>query len=959
MSELRVATVLFTDLVGSTELSTQVGPVEADALRQTHFALLRGAIAANGGVEVKNLGDGLMVAFSTSSGALACAVAMQQALERHNRGAAHVLSVRIGLSHGEVTEEDGDYFGDAVVEAARLCAESAGGQILATQLVQLTSGRRASQDFGTTRDVMLKGFDEPVTVVEVMWSAAEDPGDGDSVPLPARCELTPDVGFIGRAGERSVLADAFKKVVAEERRRIVFVGGEPGMGKTSLSSEFARWAHQAGATVLYGRSDEDLGVPYQPWVEAMGHLATHAPPDVLSLMSRHAGSLVQLVPDLASQAATTSNGATGDQEAARFMLFGAVVDALRAAGGSAPVVVVLDDLQWADTPSLQLLRHIVSTTEPLQLLVVGTYRESEVDAAGPLAQVLAAGHREPGIERISLRGLDDTEVLALMESAAGQTLDTDGLTLRDALCTETDGNPFFVGELLRHLVEAGSIYQETDGRWVASGDLREQGLPVSVREVLGRRTARLGEDGIRVLSIASVIGRDFDLSLLSQVSGTDVAELLDLLDKATDAVLVSNVAGERYSFVHALIEHTIYDALSPARRAYLHGQVAEAMEAQDRGRDQPRVAELAYHWAQATVPENRQKAIDYARRAGDLALAKLAPHEAVRWYSQVLEDLGRGGPDDAVLHCQVQLGLGEAQRQLGSQQFRETLLEAATLAQRLGATDLLVRAALANSRGFSSIAGVVDTERVAVLEAAAATVAGAGSASEARVLGLLASELTYGDDFPRRRALAEQAVQIARGVGDPATLVRVICDAAQALQVPEMMETRLALSAEAFELARDLGDPVLLFWSAIFKSSYFMQRADLGAEGDEAAVVADEVAQRLGQPALIWVSTFGLASRALQTGDLERAEELSNRALGIAQEMGEADGVVVYGAQLMALRFMQGRSNEVLDVIREAAVANPGLPGFWAALALLLAEDGLLDEAGEAIRHVVTPEGVI
>jgi tetratricopeptide (TPR) repeat protein len=730
------------------------------------------------------------------------------------------------------------------------------------------------------------------------------------------------------------------------------------MGKTSLSSEFARRAHEMGATVLYGRSDEDLGVPYQPWVEAIGHLATHAPPEVLLSMGRHAGSLVQLVPDLASEA-VAAKSATGDLEAARFMLFGAVVDALRSAGEHDPVLVVLDDLQWADAPSLQLLRHIMTTNESLQLLVVGTFRESEVDAAGPLGQVLAAGHREQGIERISLRGLDDSEVLALMESAAGQTLDTDGLALRDALRTETDGNPFFVGELLRHLVEAGSIYQATDGRWVASGDLREQGLPVSVREVVGRRTARLGEDGLRVLSIAAVIGRDFDLSLVSQVSGADVGELLDVLDKAADAVLVSNVAGERYSFVHALIEHAIYDALSPARRAYLHGQVAQAMEVQDRSRDQPRVAELAYHWAQATVPENWEKALDYARRAGDIALAKLAPHEAERWYEQVLEELERGSHEDELLRCQVLLGLGEAQRQLGTQQFRETLLEAARLAEQLGVTDLLVRAALANNRGFASIAGVVDTERVAVLEAAAAALAGTGSASEARVLALLANELTYDGDFPRRRALAERAVQIAREVADAATLVQVIRDAAQALQVPEMLETRLALAAEALELARGLGDPVLLFWAAIYSAAYCPQRSALGMAADEASVVADQIAQRLGQPTLLWPSTFGLACRALQTGDLDRAEELAIRALEIAQEMGETDGLVVYGAQLMELRLMQGRVDEVLDLVREAAEANPGLPGFWAALALLLSEVGQLDGAAEAIEHVVTPEGVI
>ncbi|HEY6428634.1 MAG TPA: hypothetical protein VIX84_15535, partial [Acidimicrobiales bacterium] len=611
------------------------------------------------------------------------------------------------------------------------------------------------------------------------------------------------------------------------------------------------------------------------------------------------------------------------------------------------------DLQWADASSLQLLRHLAVSMEPLRILVVATFRESDVEANSQLAEILAACHREHGIERISLRGLDDTELLALMESVAGQTMDEDGLALRDALLTETDGNPFFVGELLRHLVEAGSIYRE-EGRWVASGDLREHGLPVSVREVIGRRTARLGEEGARVLSIAAVIGRDFDLSLLAEASGMDVGALLDLLDAAVDAVLVVNVAGERYSFVHALIEHTLYDSLSPARRAYLHRVVAEAMEAQDRTKDEPRVAELAYHWAEATVPANRDKALEYAFRAGEVALAKLAPQEAARWFGRALEELEhRGRPEDDQLHCRVLVGLGDAQRQAGNQAFGPTLLEAARLAQRLGATDLLVRAALANSRGFFSTIGVVDAERVAVLEHACAAVAGSGSAGEARLLALLACELTYGGDFARRAQLARRALTIARGLDDPVTFVQVVCDATQGLLVPETLNERVALITEAFELARELGDPVLMFWSGIYASLFYRQRG-LRTEGDEAADVARAVAHRLGQPTLLWVSAFGDACGAMLAGDVEATEECAERAFGIANEMGEPDGMLVYGSQLMIVRQMQGRADEVVDVVRQVAESNPGIPAYWTALAVMLRDVGDLENAGRALAHVET-----
>ena len=203
---------------------------------------------------------------------------------------------------------------------------------------------------------------------------------------------------------------------------------------------------------------------------------------------------------------------------------------LGAAGGDHPVVLVLNDVQWADTPSLQLLRHLVAWDHELTVVVVATFRESEVGAGHPLADLLAWLHREPSVTRISLGGLGDADLLALVEAGAGHAFDDNGLALRDALARETDGNPFFVGELLRHLVETGLVYRDGEGRCVLSGDLRQRGLPVSVREVIGRRVARLGGEAVRVLSFAAVIGRDFDLDVLSSASDTAEDGLVDVLD---------------------------------------------------------------------------------------------------------------------------------------------------------------------------------------------------------------------------------------------------------------------------------------------------------------------------------------------------------------------------------------------------------------------------------------------
>ena len=286
-----VATVLFTDLVGSTALSTSLSAEAAEAVRQTHFALLRSAIQSTGGVEVKNLGDGLMVSFTSPSRAIACAVGIQQGVDNHNRRAAQPLSIRVGVSAGEVTEDDGDYFGDPVVEAARLCAAADGGQILAAEVVRAMVGRHATQTFVEVGPLDLKGLPHPVDAVEVVWEPEVVPG---TVPLPSRLLAASNdavFGFVGRAEELTEVDDALKSATAERQARTVLIAGEAGIGKTALVAQVARGVHARGVTVLLGRCTEELLVPYQPWIEVMGHLVEHRPELMESVSPAHRAAL--------------------------------------------------------------------------------------------------------------------------------------------------------------------------------------------------------------------------------------------------------------------------------------------------------------------------------------------------------------------------------------------------------------------------------------------------------------------------------------------------------------------------------------------------------------------------------------------------------------------------------------------------------------------------------------------
>ena len=617
-----VVTLLFTDLVGSTELLGQLGDDEAERLRRVHFGLLRDVAIAHSGQEVKNLGDGLMVAFSSAVNAVSCAIGIQQAVHRHNaRHGDDRLRVRVGLNIGEPIRDEGDYFGTPVVVAKRLCDVAEGGQILTSELLRALVGSRGGFGFRPRGSLALKGISEPLAACEVVW----EPATERRVALPPSFLFDEPTALVGRDAPLRELGRQWQDA-CDGRRRIAMLIGEPGIGKTRLAAEFCRTAHADGATVLLGRCYEESLVPYQPFVEALSQYVAESPLDELRLVvGPHRATLAKLLPELAGQAPrTTAGGGTEASEREQFLLFDAVASFLVEIAEAHPLILVLDDLHWADASTLQLLRHVTRSSEEASLLILGTYRETEVDQRHPLAQALAELRRARSLDSLRIRGLGEEDLAELISAQAGGEAPAIGVVR--SIRERTEGNPFFVEELLR------DVGVEHD--W--SMAIARIGVPESIKDLLLRRLRRLDDTCRRLLTFAAVTGREFALEVLEQISDTAAGDVAENLEQAIAAQVIEESPGSigHYSFAHALIRETIYEQLSHTRRAQLHRLIGEAIEATVADATDERASALAHHFSAAG---DVAKAYEYHSRAAAAAQRVYAIEPALAHYTAALD----------------------------------------------------------------------------------------------------------------------------------------------------------------------------------------------------------------------------------------------------------------------------------------------------------------------------------
>jgi len=849
----QLAAVVVTDLVGSTEMRVRLGEDGADALRRAHDQMLRTAVLGGGGVVVKGLGDGMLAYFAGAADAVTAAVAIQQAAAGHSaRQPDEALDIRVGIAAGDVTVEGDDIFGTPVVEASRLCAHARGGQIVVADLVRVLGRGRGGHTFTPIGELELKGLPDAVSACEVPWERLSPNGDGEmmAVPLVGPLAAAGRFPFAAREGPRELLQTRWKEACVDARR-IVLVAGEPGIGKTRLVSELARNVHADGAVVLLGRCFEEVGASYSPFVEALRHLVSHCPIDLIEAHVASAGAdLDRLVPELGRRlGGTLPPVPVGDAELQRIRMFDAVVDLLARVGERAPLLLVLDDLHWADASSVELLMWVSRAAQPLRLAIVGTYRDTDVARSHPFAAALADLRRIAGVDRVPLSGLDESEVVTFMEMAGGHALPEAGRELAAMLWQETEGNPLFLQEVLVHLAESGAIVHDGE-QWVATRPVAEAGVPEGVRDVIGRRLSAMDDEVNEVLRAASVIGLEFDLGLLAALTDREPLALLDLLETPCERGLLVEAGVDRYRFAHGLIRQTLDEELAAGRRARLHRKAADTLLAAPSSPP----AEVARHLIEAGPLGDPDATVDAAERAAHDAEANLAWEQAAHWYRAAI-DQGELAADDPARSARLLCGLGGALNvSNAARDARPHFVAAFDAARRAHDVDLMLTAAIAYGGPRPAWLEYGDPRGLAMIEEITGLVAEDDIVTQAK-LATRRAEWHQLDPGDVGITSALHAVDLARKSGDRAALVAALNIANYVFAYsddPAVFDER---SAEALAAAYEVGDATLIGTALANRAAGFItlgRLADGARTGLELLRFATEVGTAYFASEIAW-----------------------------------------------------------------------------------------------------------
>jgi hypothetical protein len=636
-------------------------------------------------------------------------------------------------------------------------------------------------------------------------------------------------------------------------------------------------------------------------------------------MAAGASDIAQLTPEVRDRIPDLPAPLALEPEQARFRLFDSFATFLKNAAAAEPLVLVLDDLHLADRPSLLLLQFVAAEVARTRMLVLATYRHTEVGRHHPLSDTLSELGRNPQTERLFLRGLPETDVARLIQLIAGE-LPTGALI--SAVSRHTEGNPFFIGELVPLLLAEPGLQ---------AGDPTSFGLavPQGVREVIGRRLNRLSVDCNRVLALASIIGREFEATVLERLSDLSLDRVVSLIEEGTEAHLVVEVprAVGRYAFAHALIRETLYEEVPSLRRVQLHRRVGEALEALHAGRIDAHLPELAHHFFAAAPAGEVERAIAYARRAGARAVEQLAFEDAAGHYRRALHSLDLLGSADDGARCDLLLALGDAQTGAGEgAAARETFLRAADLARGLEAPERLARAALGVGTGFQGFwgygAGLIDEPLVGLLEESLAALGSEDSALRALVLGRLAVALYWSPLGARRAAISRlgaDAVAVAERVGDPAVLLLALASRHWADWTPDNIQDRLAVASRIVGLADRIGNREMSLLGHAFHLAAELDRGHLHQANAHIESFA-RLAEETRQPRYLWWATM---FRAMRWGEATRhfddAREMNTR---IGARPAVARTLHDQAAMLLARGRSEDRASALPLLVEARAIAS-------------------------------------
>ncbi|MDQ2622158.1 MAG: AAA family ATPase, partial [Actinomycetota bacterium] len=624
--------------------------------------------------------------------------------------------------------------------------------------------------------------------------ARESKGNGTtSTPADISRRIDPRIETIGLVG-REILLDRLKReleLAAAGELRIALLAGEGGLGKTRVAAELAR--SREDITVLYGRSAQDEVRPLRIWMDLLRSALRQAEgTDLAGIIGGDGPTLVRILPELARHLDLPAPGPPGDLESERRALFDAVMRMIGRLSSVKPMLIILDDLHWADRSTLMLLTSLAGDDPPGGLLAVGLYRDTELPGNSLLPETLVNLQRRLPTTRFDLEPLDTEETGRLIEGRTDRGL---ARSLRD----QTGGNPFLIEQLVRYLEETGEE------------DIGE--VPAEIREIVTQRVGRLAEGGDELLRRASLIGQDFDLTILERTTPLDQDRIIDLLDEAVSAGLLdeSRTVPGRYSFVHALLRGALADQISLTRRTAIHRDIGEAIEYQTRGRPGTRLGEMARHFGLAG-PGETDRAIQYAILAAAQSEERLAYDEAVGFYENAIDACRADEPVDHGLLARLLLNRAEAQWMNGMlQPAGDSFFEAAAAARESGLPDLLAQAALGTGWGNWDAFDTDMAARIELLREALGSLGEGPSSLKARVMSALSQTLYYGSGQAREaRLLATEAERMIAGTDDAETEYAVISDVAFTRWEPGSRDLRLPSAERLVERAGQLPERELL-----------------------------------------------------------------------------------------------------------------------------------------------------
>jgi tetratricopeptide (TPR) repeat protein len=742
------------------------------------------------------------------------------------------------------------------------------------------------------------------------------------VPLQAPLVQLPGGRLVDRVQETSQIKRC-AATAKDTANRLVLIAGDPGIGKTRLATELATSLFATGWTVLYGRATPDGVVPYEPFVEAIRHYLTHHPLPAGTFdpaIQPELSELGRIMPELRVGGAG-SRFPEDDPHLQRYRMFEGAVALLAWMLAETPVCLVVDDLHWADRATVMLLRHVLRSTQTAALLIVATCREPHAHAESGLAELLEELRRDQRLERVALLGMDPGDTAALVGEVAGEQPPEQFTQL---LHQQTGGNPFFIEEVVRGLSERG------DGGRFDRAALERMGVPEGVKELIASRL-RADEEAANTLAAAAVVGQSFSPSVLARLLDKDLDAVLALLDAAVAAGLVVDEPAEhRFAFRHALVREALHETFSHTRRALLHLRAGEALEAEGAP-----AAELAVHFWEARQIGGAAKAVKYGMGAAEGARHARADHEAVAHYQRALEALELTEDRDRALVCRLTLGLGQAQMRAGdSVAGREALARAAELAQELDLPDVLASAAL-NVGAFSLSAGGLDELLVDLLERALERVP--PGATRARLMARLGTALYWSDEVERRGRLAAEAEQMARAEDDPATLATVLGYNLVTLWSPGRAHQAIEESTEVMDLAEAAGEQEMALRARSSRINHYLMIGQVEPAFEDIDRFS-ELARQLRQPRVLWYAPLFEGMRALTLGRFAEAERLCMQSAQIGREVDQSLSSLLSGAQLMYMRWWQGRLHELAPAIEGFAANYPAMPAWRCALALLRRE---------------------